>query len=72
MCEELIGKLQELVEIYRQMYTVTTGESSRDDGFEEAFDIVVSDLRTLIEDYREYRFGPPHIPIGFRLHAVTH
>ena len=72
MCNEVIDKLQELVEIYAEMNTVTTGEASRDEGFEEAFDIVLSDLRTLIEDYREYRLGPPHIPVGFRLHAVTH
>lgn len=69
---ELVNELEKLVDIYAQMHTVSTGEADRDAGYNEAFDIVISDLRSLIEDYQQHRFGPPSIPVGFRLHAVTH
>lgn len=72
MCNEIIDKLDELVAIYACMDEVSSGDAIRDEGFLEAFDIILSDLRSLIQDHKEFKLGPPHIPVGFKLHAVIH
>ncbi len=72
MCTELIDELQKLVIIYASMHEVSTGNPERDEGVNEMADIAVSDLRSLIQDFKEHRLGAPNIPVGFRLHAVTH
>jgi hypothetical protein len=72
MCTELIDELQKLVDIYARMHQVSSGNPVLDEGVNEMADIVVSDLRSLIRDFKEHRMGPPNVPVGFRLHAVTH
>lgn len=72
MCQELKDELQKLVDIYARMHEVSSGDEIKDEGFLEAFDIVLSDLRDLIEDVQDNPFHRPDIPVGFKLHAVRH
>jgi len=43
-----------------------------DEGYNEAFDIVLIDLRSLLDDVKQAAEGRPNVPIGFKLHAVKH
>lgn len=72
MCNELADELEKLVEIYACMKDVSSGDLKRDEGLLEMADIVISDLRCLIEDAKSRPRGRPDVPIGFKLHAVRH
>ena len=75
MCQELIDELEKLVETYACMEQVSSGNPIKDEGFLEAFDIVLGDIRSLIQDYKEAKdanLDRPNIPVGFKLHAVSH
>ena len=72
MCTELADELAKLVEVYARMHEVSSGDSAVDEGYNEAFDIVLIDLRSLLDDVKQAAEGRPNVPIGFKLHAVKH
>lgn len=73
---QVTDALRKLIQSYDIVFEVSTGSPDDDESFRHGAQMVLADLKSLLNDATDDPTfiiqGRPHIPIGFKLHAVTH
>lgn len=73
---QLAVALQEMIQSYETVLEIETGDEEADDEYRHGVQTVLSDIKSLLNDagdgFNIYKSERPFIPIGFRLHSVTH